>query len=165
MTNGGELLEAAAEQLKSWAYQSETPEPGRLDVWVSPRDLLVAVAALHDDWKGYLAAITGMDAGWGYLSAIEGFAPALETNELEVIYHFCQGAAVVSVRVMIDRDQPVVPSVCGIIPSASFYERELIEMFGVDVKGTPNRDRLFLPDDWPYGVYPLRKDFDIEDAR
>jgi NADH-quinone oxidoreductase subunit D len=31
-------------------------------------------------------------------------------------------------------------------------------MFGVDVVGTPNPDRLFLPDDWPDGVYPLRKD-------
>ena len=60
---------------------------------------------------------------------------------------------------------PGVPSVCAIIPSASFFERELIEMFGITVDGTPNRDRLFLPDDWPQGVYPLRKDFKMEECR
>jgi Ni,Fe-hydrogenase III component G len=27
------------------------------------------------------------------------------------------------------------------------------------VLGTPNTDRLVLSDDWPKGVYPLRKDF------
>ena len=37
-----------------------------------------------------------------------------------------------------------------------------MEMFGVTVVDTPNPDRLFLPDEWPAGVYPLRKDFSIE---
>ena len=37
-----------------------------------------------------------------------------------------------------------------------------MEMFGVVVDGTPNPSRLFLPDDWPDGVYPLRKDAVLE---
>jgi ech hydrogenase subunit E len=37
-----------------------------------------------------------------------------------------------------------------------------MEMFGVVVEGTPNTNRLFLPDDWPDGVYPLRKDAVLE---
>jgi Ni,Fe-hydrogenase III component G len=53
----------------------------------------------------------------------------------------------------------VIPTVCNLIPSAIFFERELIEMFGITVEGTPNTDHLFLPDEWPEGVYPLRKDF------
>ena len=40
------------------------------------------------------------------------------------------------------------------------FERELSEMFGVTVVGIPNPERLYLPDDWPEGVYPLRKDFE-----
>jgi Ni,Fe-hydrogenase III component G len=35
-------------------------------------------------------------------------------------------------------------------------------MFGNTVAGTPNTARLFLPDEWPDGVYPLRKDFQPE---
>ena len=32
-------------------------------------------------------------------------------------------------------------------------------MFGITVMGTPNPDRLFLPDQWPTDAPPLRKDF------
>ena len=32
-------------------------------------------------------------------------------------------------------------------------------MFGVDLLGTPDSDHLLLPDEWPNGVYPLRKSF------
>jgi Ni,Fe-hydrogenase III component G len=34
-----------------------------------------------------------------------------------------------------------------------------MELFGVEIVGTPDTDRLVLPDDWPHGVYPLRKSF------
>jgi Ni,Fe-hydrogenase III component G len=34
-----------------------------------------------------------------------------------------------------------------------------MEMFGVVCEGTPDPRRIFLPDDWPQGVYPLRKDY------
>ncbi|MBK8901102.1 MAG: nickel-dependent hydrogenase large subunit [Anaerolineaceae bacterium] len=33
-------------------------------------------------------------------------------------------------------------------------------MFGITVTDTPHTEHLFLPDDWPAEVYPLRKDFD-----
>ena len=32
-------------------------------------------------------------------------------------------------------------------------------MFGMTITGTPNTEKLLLPDDWPDGVYPLRKSF------
>ena len=56
-------------------------------------------------------------------------------------------------------DAARVPSVCGLVPAATLYERELGEMFGVTVEGTPVTDHLLLPDSWPQGVYPLRKSF------
>jgi len=31
-------------------------------------------------------------------------------------------------------------------------------MLGVTFRGAPDTARLFLPDDWPEGVYPLLKD-------
>jgi Ni,Fe-hydrogenase III component G len=45
------------------------------------------------------------------------------------------------------------------VPTATLYERELQEMFGFVIEETPVPDRLVLPDDWPAGVYPLRKSF------
>jgi Ni,Fe-hydrogenase III component G len=65
---------------------------------------------------------------------------------------------VLTLRVPTAREAASVPSVCGLIPSASVFERELVEMFGITVVGTPDNSRLFLADDWPDGIYPLRKD-------
>jgi Ni,Fe-hydrogenase III component G len=47
-----------------------------------------------------------------------------------------------------------------VIPGAESFERELHEMFGIEITGLHTPDRLYLPDDWPDGVYPMRKDFD-----
>ena len=139
-------LQAAADLLQSWIKESLRPESNRLDIVVAAEDLPAAAAALRQ-------------ANWGYLSAITGLDLGVEANQLEALYHFCSGPAITTLRVRADRDAPRIPSICSIVPSATLYERELIEMLGFDILDTPNRERLFLPDDWPDGVYPLRKDF------
>lgn len=129
--------------------QSARPGPHRLDVIVAPDDLPQAVAALINARWGYLAAITGLDLG-------------LEEGLIEAIYHFCAGPDILWVRVRMPRDEAQLPTICDVIPSASFYERELSEMLGVTVRGTPDPRSLFLPEEWPQGVYPLRKDYEPE---
>jgi ech hydrogenase subunit E len=141
-----ESLKEAVEVLAPWTKTTNTPEDGRVDVMLDGENLLAAVEALHKAPWGHLTAITGLDLGAG-------------TGEMEVLYHFRRRAAVVGLRLQTRRDSASVPSICDIIPSASFFERELGEMFGVKVVRTPHPGKLFLPDDWPEGVYPLRKDF------
>jgi Ni,Fe-hydrogenase III large subunit/Ni,Fe-hydrogenase III component G len=140
-----QALKEAVEILQPWTQETRTPEDGRVDVIVEVKDLLAAVAALHERPWGQLTAITGLDSP--------------ESGQIEVIYHFRHRAAVVGLRVRTPRDAASVPTICTIIPSASFFEAELREMLGVDVVGTPHPGKLFIPDDWPEGVYPLRKDF------
>lgn len=149
--NPDTALQAASTLLTPWALNTHSPEPNRLDVMLEVTDLLSAVKALHESDWGYLAAITGLDLGH-------------ETGEIEVLYHFCVGAAVVTLRVRTSHAAASVPSVCDIIPSAGFFERELSELLGVTVANTPNPDRLFLPNDWPDSSYPLRKDFSFQQA-
>jgi Ni,Fe-hydrogenase III component G len=144
-------LGSAKRCLIRWADQMSAPEAHRLDVILPAGDLLAAAQALADVRWGMLSAITASDLG-------------IEADAFELLYHFCEKAAVVTLRINIPREAAAVDSVCALYPSASFFERELMEMLGVDVIGTPNRDRLFLPDDWPEGVYPLRKDFQIEEV-
>ena len=79
---------------------------------------------------------------------------------MEVLYHFCPGDVVIGLRVRIPRQGGAVPSLSEIIPSADVFERELHEMFGIEITGLRNTERLYLPERWPEGVYPLRKDFD-----
>jgi Ni,Fe-hydrogenase III component G len=141
-----QTLQTAESLLAPCTQNTDRPAHHRLDVSIEVDALVTAVSTLHESNWGYLAAITGLDLG-------------VESGDMEVLYHFCAGAAVVTLRVKLERADAVVPTICPIIPSASFFERELGEMLGITVAGTPNTDYLFLPDKWPQGVYPLRKDF------
>ena len=149
--NTEDILQTAGKLVAEWTKEAETPEPNRLDVLLNkPEDLIPAAAALRVKRLGYLSAITGIDL-------------SQEVGELEVLYHFCTGQAVVTLRVRTPRGAPSVPTLCHLIPSAEPFERELAEMLGVTVVGIPNPERLYLPDDWPEAVYPLRKDLDSKE--
>jgi Ni,Fe-hydrogenase III component G len=162
-------LQSASALLAPWAKGTRTPEPGRLDVLIDVADLLSAAQALHDAHWGYLLAITALDylGKTAALAQDERYKRLIESSNapvgaavLEVLYFYGNGPAVATLRAFVRRDGAAVPSVCGIVPSASFYERELGEMFGIAVMSTPDPRHLFLPDEWPEGVHPLRKDFD-----
>lgn len=52
------------------------------------------------------------------------------------------------------------PSLAKDIYSASLFEREIWEMFGIRPEGSPDLRRLHLHEEvWPEGFFPLRKDF------
>ena len=140
------LLEEGVQLIGDRASGQSIPEPGRIDLAVEPARLVECTDILTKAHWGYLSAITGLDLG-------------PQDGHLEVLYHFCQKAAVLTLRVSLPRDGAVVPSICGVIPSATLFERELMEMFGIICEGTPDTRRLFLSDDWPKGVFPLRKDY------
>ncbi|MHA1608602.1 MAG: NADH-quinone oxidoreductase subunit C [Candidatus Njordarchaeales archaeon] len=97
----------------------------------------------------HLSTITGYDTG----------------EEIAIIYHllrFGKGRAEkVNVRVYTNRDNPSVPSITEIYPSALIYEREVYDLLGVKFEGHPNLKRLLLPEDVPEGFHPLRKDFKL----
>jgi Ni,Fe-hydrogenase III large subunit/Ni,Fe-hydrogenase III component G len=54
------------------------------------------------------------------------------------------------------------PSIAARHPAANWFEREVMDFFGLQPEGHPNPERVSLHDDWPEGVRPLRKDFDPE---
>jgi len=54
---------------------------------------------------------------------------------------------------------PKVPSITPTVPAANWAEREFRDVVGVVPTGHPDPRRLVLSDDWPEGLYPLRKDF------
>ena len=64
----------------------------------------------------------------------------------------------VTVRAEVDPAKMTFPSVTPFVPACVWGERELRDMFGLIPEGLPDRRRLVLPDDWPSGLYPLRKD-------
>jgi Ni,Fe-hydrogenase III large subunit/Ni,Fe-hydrogenase III component G len=58
----------------------------------------------------------------------------------------------------IPADNPRVDSISEVVPPANWAERELRDLVGIELNGHPYPKRLVLPDGWPDGVHPLRKD-------
>jgi NADH-quinone oxidoreductase subunit C len=57
-------------------------------------------------------------------------------------------------------DGEAVPSVTEVWPSADWLEREVYDMFGVNIVNHPDRRRILMPDDWQ--GHPQRKDYPLE---
>ncbi len=55
-------------------------------------------------------------------------------------------------------DRPRLDSISDIVPAANWAEREFRDLVGIEPVGHRYPKRLVLPDGWPEGVHPLRKD-------
>ncbi len=64
----------------------------------------------------------------------------------------------IMVRVEVPRDTGEFLAVSPKVPAAVWSEREVQDMFGLKAQGIIDNRNLVLPDDWPQGLYPLRKD-------
>ena len=79
----------------------------------------------------------------------------------EMLYHYSNDETghVVTIKAFIrDRQNPQIESIGQFIPGAEWIEREIHDILGIEIKNHPNMKRLILNDDWPEGVYPLRKE-------
>ncbi|MDO9538477.1 MAG: NADH-quinone oxidoreductase subunit C [Methanocalculus sp.] len=102
-----------------------------------------------------------MEITYPHLSVISGWDVG---EELRMQYIFSiyfgnhHGEYMVIFTVPLAKNDLNIPTITDLIPGALFTEREKQEMFGVKVTDIPDGRRLFLPEDFPEGVYPLRKD-------
>ncbi len=78
-------------------------------------------------------------------------------NSIELIYHFDCRPALLNLKIFLPMEDLKIPTITELFPGAVLYERDIMEMIGVTVEGHPSPGRLFLPEDWPQGSYPLRK--------
>lgn len=60
-------------------------------------------------------------------------------------------------KVLVDRESPVVPTVERVWRTADWHEREAWDMFGIQFEGHHNLIRILSPYDWE--GHPLRKDY------
>jgi len=65
----------------------------------------------------------------------------------------------IRVKAMAAEQEPV-PSMTDVWPAANWLEREVYDMFGVNITGHPDRRRILMPDDWQ--GFPQRKDYPLE---
>jgi Ni,Fe-hydrogenase III large subunit/Ni,Fe-hydrogenase III component G len=58
----------------------------------------------------------------------------------------------------VDSADARIDSITPVVPAAAWSEREFRDAVGVVPEGHPDPRRLMLADDWPEGLYPLRRD-------
>ena len=99
---------------------------------------------LHFD---YLVDLCGMDYG----------------DNLGVVYHLysMKHKHRIVIKVIIPKDNPLVPTVENIWRTADWHEREAWDMFGIKFDGHHNLIRILNPYDWE--GHPLRKDYQTPD--
>ena len=122
-------------------------------IHVTPENLYGVAQFLRDDEDlkfDYLSHITGVD--YLDLEREPRFEAVYELHSLEKNHS-------IRIRVGIPEENPSVPTVINLWPSATFPERELFDMFGLNIEGHPDLRRLLMPDDWE--GHPLRRDYSI----
>lgn len=113
---------------------------------IDPKDIVDVARFLFKDLRFRFDIASGVDT-------FEG---------IEILYHFSHDSSgiTVSVRILLrDKNDAHIASITSITKSAEWIEREIHELFGVEFDGNNDLRPLLLPDDWPKGVYPLRKDY------
>ena len=126
----------------------ESRRPDLAFVSVSKDSLRPLLADLRDrEGFTHLVLLTAVD--W------------IEDNQFQLTYLLHDRAAPrdLGVRVMLDRDNPVMDSVHDLWPTAATYQRELREMFGIDFPDSPRLDEEFILEGWT-DKPPYRRDFD-----
>lgn len=95
-------------------------------------------------------------------SMFSAMTAADEGESISLIYHMARpDGTLINLKTYLPKANPKINSISGRFPTALIYEREMLDLLGVNVQGMPeDANRYPLPDDWPQGVYPLRKDFD-----
>jgi len=98
---------------------------------------------------------------YDFLSDICGVDWPGRAERFEIVYHLysLKHNSRLRVKVKLREDDPRLPSVTEVWPTANWHEREAFDMFGIEFTGHPDLRRILNPDD--FKGFPYRKDFPI----
>ena len=101
----------------------------------------------------------GDEEPWPLLMSVHGVDYLPEEPRLGVHYQLLSMERTdrLCVKTRVGVDDPRLPSVVDLFPTADFQEREIYDMFGVVFGGHPDPRRILMPED--YEGHPQRRDF------
>ncbi len=146
------ILEGLKDRLPDLAYTLER-SCDQLALLVDKKDIVNVCATLKDLPAAkfdYLADLCGVD----YLGKGE--------TRYQVVYNLYSIPLNHRLRVKtnVGEDDCTVDSVSEIWKTANWHERELYDMFGINVVGHPDLRRILMPENWE--GHPLRKDYPLK---
>jgi len=158
MASRAETLTAVLQTALGDRLVSVATALGEVTAVVKAADLPAAATALRDAPELKFEQLIDL-CGVDYRDFGDG---AWEGRRFAVVYHLLSVAHNRRLRLRVfcpDDGFPVVDSVIGIWPSASWYEREAFDLYGIVFTGHPDLRRILT--DYGFVGHPFRKDFPL----
>jgi NADH-quinone oxidoreductase subunit C len=116
---------------------------------VAPDNVRGVLEYLHD----------GDEEPWPLMASLHGCDYLPEEPRLGVHYQLLsmERAERLNVKTRVTTEDPRLPTVTDLYPTADFQEREIYDMFGVIFDDHPDPRRILMPED--YEGFPQRRDF------
>jgi NADH-quinone oxidoreductase subunit C len=101
------------------------------------------------------------EAGYAFLVSVHGVDYYPDEPRLGVLYELLDMEKVdrITLKLRVPLEEPEVPSITDLCPTADHQEREVWDMFGVVFVGHHDLRRILMPED--YEGHPQRRDFPI----
>jgi NADH-quinone oxidoreductase subunit C len=134
------------------AIENVVVDRGELTLHIRPERIAEVCQVMRDD-AGLRFELLSSLSGVDYLGADE--------RRLHVVYQLTSMTyrRLVRLEVAVSAEEPHLPSVTSVYPTADWQEREAYDMFGVVFDGHPALTRILMPDDWE--GHPQRKDYPL----
>lgn len=145
MNKEEEILQALVKKFGFLENKIKIQRPRRISADVEIVDFEKLLTYLVKEARfAILLTITGLDEG----------------EKIAIIYHMAsEDGYIFNIKTAIAKEKPLLKTITDIFPNADIYERELEDLLGIKVEGLAKGNRYPLPDGWPEGEYPLRKDW------
>lgn len=148
---GADALVLLKEKFPYVEYNTEEAKPA---VYVPADELLQLLSFLRDE-MGFtrMENVTSVD----YKTYFEMVYHLFAWRTLDTCQDVPDENVWITVKVKLDHEHPVIPSVTSVFSSAEFEEREVFDLMGIDFTGHPDLRRILL---WEgFSGHPLRKDY------
>jgi Ni,Fe-hydrogenase III component G len=140
-----QLLKNLMEKFEKEILHIFDKSPSRVYIDIKPESIVKVAGYIFKDLGARFNIASGVDA----------------REHIEILYHFTVEDLnlLISLRVKLPKSRLAIDSLALEFEAANWIEREIYELLGVQFKGHPDLRRLLLSDEWPEGVYPLRRDY------
>ena len=149
-----EVVDALEEAYPAFhdAIERVVVDRGELTLYIRAERIAEVCQVLRDD-AALRFELCSSVSGADYLGA--------EERRLHAVYHLTSMTYRRRIRLeaAVTAEDPHLPSVTKVYPTADWQEREAYDMFGIVFDGHPALTRILMPDDWE--GHPQRKDYPL----
>jgi NADH-quinone oxidoreductase subunit C/D len=149
------IIEELCNRFGPEAIAEQTTVDGIPTVWVAADRVAATLSCLKKECPApyrMLYDLTAID------ERTRANRPQQPPGDFTVVYQLLsfERNEYLRIKVALDGGSPSIRTITDLWPSADWYERELWDMFGIQVEGHPDLRRILMPPWWQ--GHPLRKD-------